>query len=219
MRIVLIFFTSKDLMEDFTMSEKNTAMTQRQQQAAETRQKIYLTTTTLYQTKPYDSVTIADICEAADISVGSFYHYFKDKDEVFNEGFRVLTQIYQERTKDVSLPPVEHLLFLLRIISECNEKRGYRFMAASLHNEVLHLKPYVNNPDRPIYQDIYKDLVKAFDCGALSGGDPDVVSCDLVRVMKGTLYDWVVREGCFSLPTEVDRMAKMVLAPYRTGQD
>lgn len=197
------------------MSEKATAMTQRQQQSAETRQKIYISTTTLYQTKPYDSVTIADICEAAGISVGSFYHYFKDN----NEGFRVLTQTYQERTKDVSLPPVAHLLFLIRIFSECTEKRGYRFMSASLHSEVLHLKPYINNPDRPIYHDIYKDLIKAFACGALSGGDPDVVSCDIVRVMKGTLYDWVVREGCFCLTTEVDRMAKLVLAPYRTGQD
>ena len=64
------------------MSNKSTAMTRRQQQAAETRQKIYVSTISLYQTKPYDSVTIADICEAADISVGSFYHYFKDKDEV-----------------------------------------------------------------------------------------------------------------------------------------
>lgn len=102
------------------MSEKATAMTQRQQQSAETRQKIYISTTTLYQTKPYDSVTIADICEAAGISVGSFYHYFKDN----NEGFRVLTQTYQERTKDVSLPPVEHLLFLIRIFPSVPKKEA-----------------------------------------------------------------------------------------------
>lgn len=199
------------------MSNKSTAMTRRQQQAAETRQKIYVSTISLYQTKPYDSVTIADICEAADISVGSFYHYFKDKDEVFNEGYQLLTQVYQERSKDCSFPPVEHMLYLIRIFSECTEKRGYRFMSVSLHNEVLHSRSYVNNPNRPIYQDIYKELVKAFACGALSGGSPDAILCDIVRIMKGTLYDWVVREGCFSLPEEVDRMAKMVLAPYRTG--
>jgi AcrR family transcriptional regulator len=31
---------------------------------------------------PFDQLSVADICEAAEISIGSFYHYFKTKSDL-----------------------------------------------------------------------------------------------------------------------------------------
>ncbi len=196
------------------MTNRSSSLTQRQQQAAETKLKIYRNTISLYQQKPYDTVTIADICEVSGISVGSFYHYFKDKDDVLNQGFLSIAQRLSERIKNISLPPLEQLLLIVKFYAECWEEAGFRFMSVSLHNEVLRLISYKNNPERPTYQYMLTLLEEAFENGSLINGDPDVVHSDMVRAMKGTCYDWIIRKGCFSLADETERMIQLILRPY-----
>ena len=47
-----------------------------------TKQRICDATLELIHKKGYPNVTIADICQAAGVSNGSFFHYFKTKDDV-----------------------------------------------------------------------------------------------------------------------------------------
>lgn len=62
-----------------TTTESQPAMTSRQRQAEETRQKLLKVSLRLIQEKGFDNVKIEDICRQADASVGSFYHHFKNK--------------------------------------------------------------------------------------------------------------------------------------------
>ena len=57
-------------------------MTNRQKQAMKTRNKIYNAAIKLMQKKGIEQTTIEDICKRANVSIGSFYNYFKSKDEV-----------------------------------------------------------------------------------------------------------------------------------------
>lgn len=59
--------------------------TSRAQQAAATKKRIIRSARALMKKRGFDSVTIQMICEAADIKVGTFYHYFKAKEDLLME--------------------------------------------------------------------------------------------------------------------------------------
>ena len=56
-----------------------TRMTSRQKQAEETREKLLKVALGLIREKGFDHVKIEDICAGANVSVGAFYHHFKNK--------------------------------------------------------------------------------------------------------------------------------------------
>ena len=64
------------------MKEKTPILTPRQIRTAEVKNKIVLATTALIAENGIASVTVANICKKADVSVGSFYHHFENKDQV-----------------------------------------------------------------------------------------------------------------------------------------
>ena len=49
---------------------------------SENRKKIIDTTTELIKNYGADNLTVRKVCETADLSIGTFYHYFKDKDDL-----------------------------------------------------------------------------------------------------------------------------------------
>lgn len=47
-----------------------------------TRERIFKAALSLIQTKGYDQTTLVDICTEAGIATGTFYHYFKSKQDI-----------------------------------------------------------------------------------------------------------------------------------------
>lgn len=60
-------------------------ITKRKLQAVETKMRIFNAASELMKKKGFDDITIQEIQERAGISVGTFYHYFKSKQDVFFE--------------------------------------------------------------------------------------------------------------------------------------
>ena len=54
-----------------------------------THQKIIDTALSLFKGKGYDQTTLNDICDAAGVSVNTFYYYFNAKDALLEEIFRI----------------------------------------------------------------------------------------------------------------------------------
>lgn len=71
-------------------------MTSRKQQAIESKRHILETAFTLTEEKGFDSLTIQDICKAAEVSVGTFYHYFASKEALILEWYGVADEYFQE---------------------------------------------------------------------------------------------------------------------------
>jgi len=57
--------------------------------ASESKQRILLTAIDLIKEKGYDSVTLNDICTAANISKTTFYHYFKSKEDLLLQFYKI----------------------------------------------------------------------------------------------------------------------------------
>jgi AcrR family transcriptional regulator len=64
----------------------------------------------VFSTQPYAEISIESLAEAAGISKGLLYHYFKGKREFYVETIRTASEQLRAATKpDPSLPPVERL--------------------------------------------------------------------------------------------------------------
>lgn len=195
------------------------SMTNRQRQAMEMRQKIYLKSIELFRHNPYENIAVSDICKAADISIGNFYHYFKNKDDILNESFRDLNKRFREQFSASDLPPLEKVFLAFGLMARGIEEKGYYFASAFLHNEIFYLVPYQDNPERSIHSFVFRALQDAFDSGVLINGDPTQLYYDIYRIHKGVTFDWVIRRAAFPLKEETIRMIEQTIAPYRPQQD
>ena len=60
-------------------------MTKRQENAQETRRKIYSTACSLIEEKGFANVSVEDITRACGVAKGTFYVYFRRKEEIIFE--------------------------------------------------------------------------------------------------------------------------------------
>ena len=66
---------------------KNKGLTNRAKQAIETKKRILNEGRKLILKKGYEEATVNEICKQANITVGTFYYYFKGKDELIQGMF------------------------------------------------------------------------------------------------------------------------------------
>ena len=71
-------------------------MTSRKQQAIQSKRHILETAFTLTEERGFDSLTIQDICRAAGVSVGAFYHYISSKEALILEWYGVADEYFQD---------------------------------------------------------------------------------------------------------------------------
>ncbi|WP_330109911.1 TetR/AcrR family transcriptional regulator [Methylophaga thalassica] len=89
--------------------------------ATDTKQKLISTASELIWKNSYGSVSVDDICKAAEVKKGSFYHYFKSKADLalasMEDHFENSKQDY-ERIFSQSVPPIKRFEGLVEHIIE-----------------------------------------------------------------------------------------------------
>ena len=58
------------------------------------RKRIIESTIKLIQSVGFERVSIRSICDTAHISIGTFYHYFRDKDDLLNDMMHEIDDFY-----------------------------------------------------------------------------------------------------------------------------
>jgi len=106
----------------------------------QTRRQLIETTMQLVLEKGYDTISIQDITDRADLGRGTFYIHFKDKEEivwtVFQELFRTLEQ-EAHRQLDRNAPGVEYY-GLLNIFHHAEKNRDlYKIMLGGKGSALL----------------------------------------------------------------------------------
>lgn len=166
--------------------------TKRQQQAAETRQKIIDAAQTLIGEKGYLNVTVDDIASACGIAKGTLYHYFPSKEDIFTY---IERGHFQEVRKLVDDLPHDNVLDTLKDFVttwfECvagdnlNVSKDWHRLAVELKvptkNGRTHLDDDVDN--------ILHYLREGISSGELSPDLPEeAVARDLVFSMYGASF-------------------------------
>jgi len=189
-------------------------LTFRQKQSIETREKIFNCATKLFANLSYDKVKIADICTAADVSIGSFYHHFGNKESIINEVYRSFDFKLQQLWDDyIQLSAKESIEFLISIQLKLLKKNGFIFATQFFKNQLNNELKYILDKSRFFYVKLF-DVVKSGIENNEITGSQEVITDTILRISRGTIYDWCLHEGSYDLVDQGLKDIDMIISYY-----
>ena len=109
-------------------------MTTRDIQREETKKRIYDVAFKLFDEFGYDKVKVSDIAKAANVSVGSVYYHYKNKEAIIDYGYyefdQMLKEAYEKQTFNSEREAILFLIDLenLNNIQHMNKEHAAKMM-------------------------------------------------------------------------------------------
>ena len=188
-----------------------------------TRMKIVNAAWALFYKYGYDNTTVEDIVYESRTSRGSFYHYFKGKDELLSTLSSVFDSKYEELEN--SLPQdsgaLGKLLFLNRELFRHIENSVSMDLLARLYSSQL-----VSAGDRNLLDRnrTYYRLLRAIIIEGKENGefDPEIPADEIVRAYamceRALISDWCLSNADYSLAREGETMLPRLLKGFTAEQ-
>jgi len=189
-------------------------MTNRQKQAAATKEKIFGCAVELFAENAYERVSVSDICKRAGVSVGAFYHHFSNKENILNVGYRLFDE-QLEKTWNEARPGYNRRGVELLVGEQMRSMRDMGAPAAAQYfkNQLTAQERYIIDRDRFFYRAVLSCVQAELEAGRLAG-DPRAIADDIVGLCRGVIYDWCLHGGGYDLPLQGQKTLRMVLGYY-----
>ena len=152
-----------------------------------------------------DAVTVRKVIEKADVSTGTFYHYFADKNDLMmafvrEESFDAFE--LQTLVSDVAGRQAELYMHLIRRY----QTLGKDFMKRFYTTDNQALSAYLDETNGQFAEGTVmarseKELKTSAEQGYLSASvDPHLIAMDVCTIVKGCVFEWCLTEGGIDLP-------------------
>ncbi len=179
------------------MDTKN--ITNRKKQALSTKKKIFEQATKLFTTQSYEKVTIKDICIASNISIGAFYHHFSSKESILNAGYI----LFDEELKNIwTLRPkmnlIQEIIFIIKFQLEKISSGGFIYATQFFKNQLSNKIKYILDENRYFYKILSETIQKGYKENIFFDTNHNITK-ELLRISRGTIYDWCLHEGSYNL--------------------
>ncbi len=192
----------------------STTKPSRKQQADATKRRIFDCALKLLMERGYENITIRDIVTAANVSIGSFYHYYSSKLDVYLETYSIADHYFET----VVVAELEGKSF--------DEKfslyfRHYAMYSSSVTSIALTKLLYTSDNkcfERGSKAGMHRVLVELMQEGLDSGRivssacAEELAEFYLISV-RGLVYNWCTRDGEYDL---VEATARYVAALKRS---
>ena len=162
-------------------------VTKRQQRAAATADQLLAAARETFEARGYQATTVGAITEAANTAHGTFYLYFKNKEDAFAKVMeQVVERIYQEARSPWEGDPYEALVHATRGFLEVfREHRGlFRCLLEGLHTSKTVEEMWLELR-RPFIERIARNLQNQIDLGIVRPLNPAIASHAL-----GAMVEW-----------------------------
>jgi AcrR family transcriptional regulator len=174
-------------------------MTKRQLQAIETKKRIHEGAIGIMSEQDYEKTTIAEICNAAGISMGHFYNYYKSKEELIEERFASFNEFVEEVFSDLKFDsPWDNLRALVYISAYKTKELGPQIMA-QIFRVQLSVSNRLMTGDTAILHKTTKRLMQEAAAGEKLALSADKASDYLLREIRGLIFDWTMRDGKYDI--------------------
>lgn len=191
-------------------------VTSRSAQAEETKKKISNAVLNLCTKKDFNAITISEICTAANISTGGFYHHFKSKEDIlvwtYFDFDNVLEKSWiKNQSKIAALSPMEKLIFvgLEYYLFLTSQELSYTINA--YRSQLLVGNTYVGNRDRYFHNIVCSLCEQWIATGTLSRDwNPEDLMTFILRCIRGLAYDWCSCGGNYDLMKEGERHLQII---------
>jgi AcrR family transcriptional regulator len=176
----------------------NKSLTKRQEQALETKDRIYSAAIDLMDSKGFENITIADISKKAGVSVGAFYHYFTSKNDILAEIFHKADEYFSKQViselKMESIP--EKIVGYFDHYARFNVSSGVE-LTQQLFNPKIKFFIKKDRPMLTILEDLIQEGQERNEIRA--DEDPEELSRFLFVMARGIVFEWSLYDGSYDL--------------------
>lgn len=201
-------------------------MTNRQLAALETRRKLVDAAKEIISEKGLVNTSVSEITKACGVANGTFYTYFKRKEDVVFEISREMFQEIYDEAQAYNGTFMERLVFFMMSFSGYIEKSSLKLCQEWVRNTID--PDLVENQDdkNKLYTDIdsIKGIIESgVERGELKSDTPaDILAHTLMDVLYGEMLCWDMSGGAYSFESRTkefcDLFLSAIISPYLTGK-
>lgn len=195
------------------MGEKIT----RKEQAINTKKKLLKTALELFMDKGFDNVTINEICKAANVTTGAFYHHINSKAGVVIESYAEYDEYYNDSIKnlDTSKSYIDQILGCLEYQVKYTEDIGVEGISVIYKIQISEFNEFFLSKNRAIYSQLNKLVKHAQENKELVSDIPsEDITSELLIVLRGTVYNWCQTINGYNLLDMERKIVKNYLKAY-----
>ena len=176
-----------------------------------TQEKIIEAALHLAKNEGWKDTTIRRICQEAGVSIGSFYHHFKSKQEVVNKSFMVFDNTLVTECADCQSPVDEVKDLLLKQAKFIVEEAG--MVTAEYYATLLQGEEFLAaNPNRVYYKKILDFIKEADELGLVKDEySPKYIANFLIKFNRGCIIDWCLNDYSYNVLDVVDKELDLII--------
>ena len=186
-----------------------------QLQADRTRTLLYSIAVSLMEKQGFGNTTIEEIATKAGVSIGTFYHYFKSKEDIFYDIFKKADEYFESvvapalaraELADVSAP--EQVVSYFRYYAHYNLSRGFGNIT-----QLYNTKNKIFAKKGRFMQELLRQVIaKGQERGEFSKEmTPDEATEYMFIVSRGIVYDWCIHDGAYDLEEKMAFSMRLLL--------
>ncbi len=185
-------------------------MNSRSIQAQKTKLKIYNTSIKLFKSRGFENVTIQDIAKAANVSVGSFYNYYRSKNDILNDTYIIADEIFREFAGNgvegsSSKEKIKnYMLFYIDFVK--NQPFDFIKILYNNNNKLFIKK---GRAMQTLLDPIIEDGLAS---GEITGSmNVSEINEFLYQSMRGLIFHWCLHEGGFDIHERADKYLNLLI--------
>ena len=204
--------------------KKITLVSPRQKKSQQTWDSILKATVKLMKKYNYDSLTVRNICDAAGVSTGTFYHHFTSKENLLtyyltDDFLSYATGRFTVISEAADTNPCDKAIAIYVCCAEYAEVKGVEFISGfySPKNKSL-LPPGTNKDTKNVsaFTPIFEKTLDYFALGQKEGLITEElssydISYDMCMLFNGLIYGWCISGATLNLQPYVKKMLGMYL--------
>lgn len=195
-------------------------LTSRQKQAIETRLRISEAAMKLLKNTSYDSLKITDICKEANVSVGTFYHYFESKDIMIKSSYNSIDSLILEDYEKKSFDSyIDAIVGLNNSEATIVASLGYNFTSNSYIQILMDESQYTISPNRFVHLKLIELLKLAVAENEIIDTDIYELSEFINRTARGNIFDWCLKRGTTILVDVWTSDIEKIMIAYKNIND
>lgn len=179
------------------------------------RKNIIKTAAGLMNVVGFENLTVRMICDAANISPGTFYHYFDNKSDLVIELFSLIDDYFEENV----LGRLEDENELANIITFCKSFSEFVTQTGVAKSKFMNsmFPPYSEGghheeSGRILYRELSAIITRGQEKGQITNEyGPDQLVEMILVLLRGYCFDWARREGTYDLVKYTEDMILLLI--------
>ena len=191
--------------------------TSRQNRSEATRRAILDAAVRLSKEGGFDKLSIREICAAAGVTTGAFYHHFASKDDLLTQGFSSLDDYLEEAMRScLAKPPLERLEVLVRAYADYTEEVGWQTMSLYYTRRLSDPTAASLSPNRYTLRAMEECLQQLSDEGILTPERAPAWTAEfLFRHFRGVVVDWILHRGSYPIWPKLEQDYALFASAFR----